>query len=341
MNSRERVFLALQHKEPDRVPKLEWLIDPEVIQGINKNWSYADLIDNTVEDAAVAFWDVKMEKMDEGTYIDEWGIKKCWTKSSKTYPIPVGPSIKSKKELDDFIPPDPLADRHFKTLRGIIDRFKGKKAVVFFAHDAWEYPSAFRGTEKILVDFIEDPDFATRVIDMVVNFQDKMVEKAISLGAEIIATGDDYCSTQGPIISPTHFKQFILPGLQKIVDTAKRNGALFIKHCDGNVWPLMDMIVETGIDGFHPIQPDVMDIKEFKKRYGHKIALLGNIDCGDLLCNGSPGEVEHTVKQTIKDIAPGGGYIVASSNCIYAGVKPQNYLAMLKAVKKYGTYPIQ
>ena len=141
-------------------------------------------------------------------------------------------------------------------------------------------------------------------------------------------------------MSPAHFKNLYFQVLKRVVETSKANGAYFIKHCDGNVWPLLDMIIDTGIDAFHPFQPDVMDINEAKRKYKNKITLVGNIDCGDLLCNGIPGEVENAVKKTIRNVGKDGGFILASSNCISAGVKAENYLTMLEAVEKWGYYPL-
>ena len=340
MNSRERVFAALQGKESDRVPKLEWLIDPSVIRQINPLWSYMDLIDNSIEDVAVALEDTRTRKINEYTEIDEWGTVRCWTAASGDVSFPIQPSIQSKGDLQNFLPPDPLASYRFDTLKRLVKKFQHHKAICFFAHDAWEYPAAIRGEANLLMDFLLDPDFAKEVINMTVDYQVSLIEHAIELGAEIIATGDDYCSTRGPVMSPKHFEEFILPGLQRVVETAKKHGAFFVKHTDGNVWPILDLIVDTGIDAFNPIQPDVMDIREVKKRYGDRIALIGNIDCGDLLCHASPSQVEDVVRQTIQDAGFGGGYIISSSNSVHAGVKADNYLAMLKAVEKYGSYPL-
>jgi uroporphyrinogen decarboxylase len=50
--------------------------------------------------------------------------------------------------------------------------------------------------------------------------------------------------------------------------------------------------------------------------------------------------VEDVVKHTIKIAAPGGSYIIMSSNSIHPGVKPENYIAMVKAAHKYGVYPV-
>ena len=79
-----------------------------------------------------------------------------------------------------------------------------------------------------------------------------------------------------------------------------------------------------------------MNIGEVKKKYGDSVCLIGNIDCGDLLSRKSPHEVQEAVQRTIKEAAPGGGYIISSSNAIHASVKPENYKAMIDAVKLYG-----
>jgi uroporphyrinogen decarboxylase len=82
-----------------------------------------------------------------------------------------------------------------------------------------------------------------------------------------------------------------------------------------------------------------MDIKEIKKDYGKRTCLLGNIDCSFLLVFGSPDEVRQNVRDTIAMAAPGGGYIISSSNSIHPGCRPENYLAMVDAARKYGRYP--
>jgi uroporphyrinogen decarboxylase len=57
-----------------------------------------------------------------------------------------------------------------------------------------------------------------------------------------------------------------------------------------------------------------------------------------LLPFGTEEEVEQSVKETIEIAAPGGGYILCSSNSIHPNVKPENYIAMVRAGHKYGAY---
>jgi uroporphyrinogen decarboxylase len=69
--------------------------------------------------------------------------------------------------------------------------------------------------------------------------------------------------------------------------------------------------------------------------------LMGNIDCGHLLCFGSAEEVEEAVIQAIQDAAPGGGYVLCSSNSIHPGVKPETLMAMVRAAKVHSVYAVE
>jgi uroporphyrinogen decarboxylase len=143
-------------------------------------------------------------------------------------------------------------------------------------------------------------------------------------------------------MSPNHFREFVLPYLKQSVDAAHACGVPFIKHTDGNIWPILDMMVdEAGIDAIDPLEPLAgMDIGEAKARYGDRIAVIGNIDCTELLPHATEAEVEVAVQETIAKAAPGGGFILASSNSIHPAVKPDNYRAMVDAGRRWGEYPL-
>ena len=153
--------------------------------------------------------------------------------------------------------------------------------------------------------------------------------------------GDDYAWRQGPMMSPAHFREFIYPYLKELVRHIHECGAYVIKHSDGNLWPILDMIVDSGVDAINPLEPIAgMDIAEVKAAYGQRVCVVGNIDCGELLCRGEVGEVRAAVKQCIAKASPGGGHILSSSNSIQSGAKPENVKAMANACREFGTYPI-
>ena len=80
-------------------------------------------------------------------------------------------------------------------------------------------------------------------------------------------------------------------------------------------------------------------MRSMKRTYGDRLCLLGNVDL-NLLGMGSPDAVDREVRELIRDVGPGGGYIVTSGNSLAGYLLPENVLALSKAVQKYGRYPL-
>jgi uroporphyrinogen decarboxylase len=115
-----------------------------------------------------------------------------------------------------------------------------------------------------------------------------------------------------------------------------------IKHTDGNIMPLMDMILDAGFDCLDPIDPlGGMDMARMKREHGRAVALKGNVNCATTLVDGTVEDVVRDTRGVIRAAAEGGGLIVSSSNSIHSSVAPLNYLAMLSTIKAYGCYPIR
>jgi len=340
MNGRERMLSALRREEPDRVPIWELIVNRPVILALYGDISYEEFVEREDLDGVTIFEDSRVVKrIDANTYVDEWKI--TWTMDSNGISYPVGHPIQSEADLDRWTPPDPDADNCLDSLRSAIKRFKGEKAIVFLTHEGFEFSHYLRGMENLFMDYVMNPSLAKRMARLVMDYKHRQIENAIELGADIILTGDDYAHRQAPLMSPEHFRIFVLPYLQEAVEVAHARGVPFIKHTDGNLWPILDDIVNTGIDALDPLEPIAdMDIGRVKQLYGHRIALAGNVDCGMLLCRGSEDEVRDAVKETIAKASPGGGHILASSNSIHPAVNPQNYKVMVETAREYGQYPI-
>ena len=197
------------------------------------------------------------------------------------------------------------------------------------------------GIENILMGFLTEPDLVEEVMDKVLDCNMAIVRRAIRAGAEVIVLGDDYAGNLGPLMSPAVFRDFILPRLSKMIAMIHEEGAFCIKHSDGNLYSLLDMIVSAGPDGINPIEPVAgMELKRVKELVGDKVCLSGNIDCGQLLPHGSPEEVRQAVRQAIADAGPGGGYILSSSNSVHSSCDPRNLVAMVEACREFGAYPL-
>src|SRR6056297_2720395 len=97
--------------------------------------------------------------------------------------------------------------------------------------------------DKFFLDMYRNPGFIKSLIDVVVEYNVKLIEEAARLGADFVCSGDDYAYKVGPLISPEQFRQFFLPGLERIVETTHKHDLLFLKHSDGDVTPLIDQFV--------------------------------------------------------------------------------------------------
>lgn len=119
----------------------------------------------------------------------------------------------------------------------------------------------------------------------------------------------------------------------------KKGASAVIIHCDGNVYSLLDDMVDSGADGWHVIEPQAgMDVGLVKERYGDRICLLGNIDVSHTLPFGTPESVAREVRERSRAATCGGGYFLGSSNSIHRGIPLINDCAMFNAGLWYGRY---
>jgi len=337
LNGLERVQAALRREEPDRVPLVEFIIDPAVYRAILPSArcqaDFEEHFDFDAVGTGARFRRVREEA--DGGYVDEWGVLYRPTKEVVAHPLR-GP-IQSMADLEGWRGPDPDAEHLYEGLDGLVARFKGRRAIMFHHRAAFMWSAYLNNIDHLLMNFLAEPEFAHALLDRVCAVNTRIIRNAVRRGADVVVLGDDYADNSGPIMSPEILRRFILPRLKGVIDAIHEEGALAIKHTDGNIWKIIDMLVASGADGLNPIEPGAgMDIGEVKRRYGRRMCLVGNVDCGRLLSRGTAEEVRETVKATIEAAAPGGGFILSSSNSIHSSVKPENYLAMIKAAREFG-----
>jgi len=339
----ERVFRALERKEPDRVPHFENGIDRKVRNTILPDATYEEFIEYMDWDALVSRdrFLLKEEVLNENPRItrNEWGVVKRYTK--EVTPIPIEAPIKSEKDLEGYQPPDPDEERRFEQIQRWVKRYKGERAIVAFVTDHNTLTSDMLDFSERLMAFYTNPALVLRVHQIALDYQLRYIKNVVQAGADIVFIVGDWAYKNGPMFSPEHYNKFVLPPFKAMVQEAKKGGVYVMKHSDGNCWSLLDGIVEAGVDGFHPVDPNAdMDIGEAKQKYGDKLCLMGNVDCAHLLSFATVEEVRQETKEVIRKAGLGGGLIVASSNSIHSAVKPENYLEMVRTIKEYGQYPL-
>jgi len=337
LTGEERIKRVLNRQQPDRVPHFEWYIDNKVIDALSPGSDYEKFCYEMDIDAICVDLNFDKKMIEDDLIQDEWGMIKKDTGESHTYPVD-GP-IKNLKDAEKYMPPDPLKPGRYDSVEKAIEKHAGKKALILHLNDVLSIPSRLMPFETFLIKVYEEPETIKSLIKMSVDINLKMAKEAAKRGIKIVYTGDDFAYNSGPMMSPLKFKEIFYPELKRVVSGYKELGLLVIKHTDGDIMPILDMIIDSGFDCLDPIDPIAgMDLQQIKEDYGNMISLKGNVDCSATLSFKTESETIEETKSCLTKAMSGGGYILSSSNSIHSAVKPQNYLAMLDTLKKFGKY---
>ena len=340
MTSAERVMRVLRREEPDRIPHFEWIIDRHVRDAICPGCTMEEFTVRMGLDAILTSPDFSKERLDENHTRNEWGVVLEY--SAEEHGVAVGNPVKTLDDLRKYEPPDPHAPGRYDSLERTVARYKGKLAVGVHLNDVFSIPRYLAGFDTLMMAFAIEPELVVGLVELSVEANLAMAREVATRGADFVFTGDDYASSEAPFVSPAMFREYLYPGLRRVMGGFRELGLPVIKHSDGNIVPLLDMILEAGIDCLDPIDPLAgLDIGEFKASYGDRIALKGNVNCAHTLTFATEKEVVEETRDVIRKAGEGGGLIVSSSNSIHSSVKPGNYLAMWNAIRMYGRYPLR
>jgi len=364
MNKKERLLTTLDRKEPDVVPIAELAIDPVHVETIlgtalpnevspqslaDRRRREAAVVDATVraytklgfemiacEPSAPDNWTTHPNR--DGTVNDEWGRVLSYDPNARVW-IQTGSMFKSKEEFEAFEFPDPNASGRTFAIEQMKKEIKDEIALAGLIRDSFVYAwEMFRVTDFVRWLY-EKPDFIRHVIERLTEFNLKITEQMIDAGVDVFFGDGDYCEKKGPLVPVKFFKDVVFPNLQKQVDAVHKAGLKFIKHTDGNLNPILPDMARI-VDGLHSLDPTAgMDIGRLKQEYGNKLVLMGNISV-DNLCTKTPQDIVKETKECLRVAAPGGGYILSSSNSWYANAKFENCQAMIDTGRIYGRYPI-
>lgn len=382
MSPRERVLVALSHKEPDRVPvDLGATENSSIhIDAYNKLKKHLGMKENKVE--FISFvqqsvipeeeilemfgvdtrnicikppknWKLTIrEQEDSYWFIDEWGVK--WKKPKHGYYFDmVEHPLENAtiKDLDNYSWPDPDDPDRFEGLeKEAKELFENTEYAIVGNHgigSEFELNWYFRGFEKFLTDMVINPKFIEKLLAISLEIQEKIISKFLDIiGSyiQVLSLDGDIAMQTGPLMSPDLYKRLLKPYYKRLVHLAKsRTDAKIVRHCCGSIIPFLPDFIECGTDAIHPVQVSAkdMDTKKLKEKFGDKISFWGGIDTRHVLPYGTVEDVEKEVKRRIHDLAPGGGYVLAAVHNIQRDVPPENIVAMLKAAKDYGKYPIK
>ncbi len=341
LTSAERIMRVLRREEPDRVPHFEWLLSRYVREALLPGCkTHNEFAVRTGHDVYLVGPDFKKDHLGGTRYQTEWGYTVEYGREE--HGTEIESPIKSMDDFKAYTPPDPHAPGRYDSIEKAVAEYKGKMAIGCHLNDVFSIPRYLMGLDSLLMAIGMDHDLVAALVNLSVEINLTMVEEVAKRGVDFVWTGDDYAFSVGPFMSPDHFRKLFYPGLCKVAKGFAAAGLPFIKHTDGNLWSIIDMIIDSGITCLDPIEPVAgMDLADVKAKYGDRVALKGNVDCAQTLSFGTVEDVVAETKEALRKGAPGGGYILSSSNSIHSAVKPENYKAMVDTLKEFGTYPMK
>lgn len=339
MNARERVLTALRGGVPDRVPHCELSIDRALARSL-LGWSEpegqaANLETNpyTVDEAKAIAASLRLDNICYVLRAPVYAHKVSGKDGRQFYGEGM---IRTEADLSLLQLPDPYDDALYAEAKEFAGR-KGEYAACLVTRIGIFPTWLGMGVENFCLSLYDNLNFVEAVLDRYCDWVTVVAERVCQLGFDVFISTDDMAFKTGPFFSPQVFRDLVLPRFQRV---AAKIDLPWVVHSDGNVMPFIDDLVGLGIAGLHPIEEGAMDIRAVKRQYGKQLCLLGNVNL-NLLAQGTPEDVDRTVRGLIRDVGPGGGYIVTSGNSLAGYLKPANVRAMSEAVRKYGRYPLR
>lgn len=288
--------------------------------------------------------------VDSDKYRDMWGI--TWQHMLDAYGVMASPLEKATlADLDSYNWPDPEDPNLWKGLGERAKHLYENTDYVLVA-DAIKgglltKALQIRGYGQMFADLVGKPDFAEALLDKLLDLYKAYWTgflKVVGPYVQMVYFTDDIGGQQSMMISPDLFRSLLKPRLKTLIEHIKSQADVkFMYHTDGTVTPVIEDIIEMGVDILNPIQTSAlgMDTAVLKELYHGRLVFHGAIDVQQMLPFSTPEQVRHDVARRIYDLGRGGGYIVAPCHNIGADVPPQNIEALYAAAYEYGTYPLK
>lgn len=344
MTPRERVLTALRREPPDRVPFLEPVIEEPValaLLGLPPRETVAQIGQPGADVLAGVLFDspcYEPHELAQCLGLDGFGMYLFVRHEGRQQEISgrrmvASGGIRSRADLARIRLPDPDDPAIYEPFRQFVARYRDSGYALYTFLNLGSDPTILgMGLEPFCIALHEDPDLVADLFDLYTDWYARAARRLCAVGFDFLWFGDDIAFKSAPYVSPQTFRAWFLPRYRKVIEQVTLP---WIFHSDGNLLPILDDLLSLGMSGLHPLEPGAMDLGELKQRYGRRVCLVGHISV-DRLSRGTPEEIDGLVAEAIRVAAPGGGYIVGSSNSVTAYCRPENVRAMAEAVGRYG-----
>jgi uroporphyrinogen decarboxylase len=337
MTSRERVWAAIRHQQPDRVPYYFSFTQPAAHK-LRQHFGTSDL-DKCLDNDMVRFSTRRpglLQELRPHVYRDEFGV--IWDRTvDRDIGVPQSPPLK-RRSLAGHCLPDPHDPVRTAGLPDFIGKHPFRFRFVSYGFTFFERAWTLRGMPELMVDMLQAPEWVDELFEALLEFNLAALGDLLAYDVHGILFGDDWGHQQGLLFSPDLWRRFIKPRLATLISTVKQSGLAAMIHSCGKVQELFPDLIEIGLDVFNPFQPDVMDVYEIKQLHGDRLAFYGGMSVQRTLPLGTVEEIRTETRRLMRDIGQGGGFIIAPSHHMPGDIPLENMLAFMEAVRGDGDW---
>lgn len=276
---------------------------------------------------------------DELTF-DDWGVGyKAGSVAHFTEMQHPMKDFVSIEEFENFPYPDPDKNYIWSDLAKQIHDIneKGLATIAAMPMTIFEISWYLRGMDNFMVDMVINPELAVYLLDRITEIRCEFAKRYALLNCDFLFLGDDVSTQLDMMISPSTWREFIKPRLQKVIKAAKevKPDILIAYHGDGNLYKIIPDLIEVGVEILNPVQPECIDPVEIKKEFGDMLSFWGTVGTQTTMPFGTSEEVKRVCRRMIEEVGKGGGLILAPTHTIEPEVPWENIEAFVDSVNDY------
>jgi uroporphyrinogen decarboxylase len=193
----------------------------------------------------------------------------------------------------------------------------------------FEWTTWLMGLVPFCYALADQPDLVDAIIERVGGSIYRVVEDLIDEPyVGVVFMGDDLGCASGTIVSPSILRQKFLPQTKRVIDLVREAGKLFVLHTCGDVYAIMDDLIDLGIHAKNSFEDKILPVEEVYRRWGHRVGLMGGVDV-HLLTVGSEKEVRRRTREILDVCGGSWGYVLGTGNSVANYIPLRNYQAML------------
>jgi uroporphyrinogen decarboxylase len=216
-------------------------------------------------------------------------------------------------------------------------RQRGFAAHGWMACTVWETAWYLRSMEALMMDMLEGSPLATFVLDQVTAQSVLRARAFARAGVDVLCLGDDVGMQSSLMMKAECYRDWLKPRLARVIAAARaeKPGLLVWYHSDGNVLPVIDDLIEAGVDILNPVQPESMDFAEVHARWGDRLSFHGTLGIQSTMPFGTPADVRATVQRNLRIAGARGGLFCAPTHMLEPEVPWENIEAYLSACREF------